>query len=55
MTTPENLFKLNIDVNFQLLDHKSLMINDDDTARESVNERKYLMRNFKLYRVIVLA
>ena len=35
VTSPEDLFKLNIDVNFQSFDHKSLMINDGDTARES--------------------
>ena len=40
MTSPEDLFKLNIDVNFQLLDHKLLMITDDDTACESVKESK---------------
>ena len=28
-TSPEDLFKFNVD--FQLLEHKSLMINDDDT------------------------
>ena len=38
VTSPENLFKLNINVNFKLLDHKSLMTNDDNAARESVNE-----------------
>ena len=54
VTSPEDFFKLIIDVNFQLLDHKLLMINDDDTARESVNEIKQKMRNFKSYRAIVL-
>ena len=54
VTPPENLFKLNIDVNFQLHDHKSLMINDDDTACESVNESEEIMHNFKSYRAIVL-
>ena len=40
VTPPEDLFKLHNDVNFQLLDRILLMIKDNDTARESVNESK---------------
>ena len=40
VTWPEDLFKLNTDVTFQLLHHNLLIINDDDTARESMNKSK---------------
>ena len=42
--SPEDRFKLNIDVNFQLLDYTLLVIKDDDTVRESVNESIQTMR-----------